>query len=94
MLQHKEQQVTVLPNFIETEKDKENEKTEEFSQLKEQEKTPEKIINEIKVNKLPNEEFKALVIRILTELGKRIDENFNKELKNVKRRTSQNQRIQ
>ena len=62
--------------------------------MKEQEKTPEKIINEIKVNKLPNEEFKALVIRILTELGKRIDENFNKELKNVKRRTSQNQRIQ
>ena len=56
--------------------------------MKEQEKTPEKIINEIKVNKLPNEEFKALVIRILTELGKRIDENFNKELKNVKIRTN------
>ena len=36
-------------------------------------------------------EFKALVIRILTELGKRIDEhreNFNTELENIK--TSQN----
>ena len=37
----------------------------------------------MKVNHLPDEEFKAIVIRLLNEPGKRIDEhseNYNKEL--------------
>ena len=59
-----------------------------FFQLTEQEKPPEKTTNETKIYNLPDKEFKALVIRMLTELGKRIDghrENFNKEqeLKNI-----------
>ena len=41
------------------------------TQLKRQEKTPEKINNE--TNNLPDKEFKALVIKMLTKLGKRID---------------------
>ena len=39
----------------------------------------------MKVNHLPDEEFKAIVIRLLNEPGKRIDEhseNYNKELEN------------
>ena len=39
----------------------------------------------MKVNHLPDEEFKAIVIRLLTELGERIDEhseNYNKDLEN------------
>jgi len=39
----------------------------------------------MKVNHLPDEEFKAIVIRLLTELVKRTDEhseNNNKELEN------------
>lgn len=39
----------------------------------------------MKVNHLPDEEFKAIVIRLLTELAKRTDEhseNNNKELEN------------
>ena len=47
-----------------------------------QKKTPEKI-NETEIYNLPDKEFKSLVIRTLTELGKRIDEhseNLNKEL--------------
>ena len=41
--------------------------------MKEQEKTPEKN-NETEINNSPDKEFKALVIKMLTELGKRIDE--------------------
>ena len=56
------------------------------SQLKEQEKNPEKINNETEINNLPNKQFKTLVIKMLTELRKRIDvnsEHFNKELENM-----------
>ena len=40
-----------------------------------QEKTPEKTINETEKYNLPDKVFKALVIRMLTELGKRIDKH-------------------
>ena len=46
-----------------------------MSQLKEQEKTPKKkTTNETEINNLLDKEFKALVITMLTELRKRIDE--------------------
>ena len=46
-----------------------------LSQLKEQEKTPKKkTTNETEINNLLDKEFKALVITMLTELRKRIDE--------------------
>ena len=51
------------------------------SQLKEQGKNPEKINNER--NSLPHKEFKALLMKMLSKLGKGIDlhnEKFNKEL--------------
>ena len=62
------------------------------SQLKEQEKNPEKINNETEINNLPGKIFKALVIPMLTELGKRKEqhnENFNKELENNKETQSE-----
>ena len=54
-------------------------------QFKSPEKHKQKKPNEMKVNHLPDEEFKAIVIRLLTELGERIDEhseNYNKDLEN------------
>ena len=54
------------------------------SQLKQQGKNPEKINNER--NSLPHTEFKALLMKILSKLVKRIDlhnEKFNKELENI-----------
>ena len=51
--------------------------------MKEQKKSSEKINNETEI--ISDKEFKTL-LRMLTELGKRIDEhgeNFNKELKNI-----------
>ena len=44
------------------------------------------------INSLPDKEFKALVIKMLTELGKIKDvhcENFNKELENIKKNQSE-----
>lgn len=44
--------------------------------MKEQEnKNPEKSTDEAEINNLPDEEFKTLVIRMLAELGERIDES-------------------
>ena len=46
----------------------------------------------MELNTSQDKEFKALVIRMLTELGKKIEEhseNFNKKLENIKI-TSQN----
>ena len=56
-------------------------------QMKEQEKiSPEKYPSKTEINNLHDKEIKA--IRMLTELGKRIDEhseNFNKELEYIKK---------
>ena len=51
--------------------------------------------NKTEINNLPDKEFKALIIRMLTELGKIMDEhneNLNKELENI-RKNSSNWRI-
>ena len=59
-------------------------------QMKEQAKSPERELNKMEVNKLPDKEFKTLVIRMLNELRRRINdlsENFNKEIVNIKQDT-------
>ena len=40
-----------------------------MAQMKEQIKTPEKELNEMEINNLPDAEFKTLVIRMLKELS-------------------------
>ena len=40
----------------------------------------------MEISNLPNEEFKVMIIMVLTKLGRRIDEyskNFNKELEKI-----------
>ena len=57
-------------------------------QAREQDKTPEKELNETEINNLPEKEFKQKVIRMLNDLGRRMDElseNIKKELENLKR---------
>ena len=57
-------------------------------QIKEQDKSSGKELNKIEINSLPDKEYKLMVIRMLTELGRRINEhseNFNKELENIKK---------
>ena len=45
-----------------------------MSQMKEQNKTPEKELNKMETSNLLDVEFKTLVIRMLTELRERVDE--------------------
>lgn len=35
-------------------------------------KTSEKVLNEMEINNLPNKEFKIMVIKMLTELGRKM----------------------
>ena len=44
-------------------------------QSREQDKTPEKEINETEISKIPDKEFKQKIIRMLTDLGKRLAEH-------------------
>ena len=49
--------------------------------MKEQDKTPERNLNEMEINNLPAKEFKAVVKRTITKLRKGIEEhseNFKK----------------
>ena len=68
------------------EKVKQNGKTEEFVSVERTRETHHKTTNKREINNLPDKEFQALVIQMLTELEKRIDEhsdNINKELENI-----------
>ena len=57
--------------------------------MKEQDKTPEEELSEVEIS--PSKEFKVMIIKMLKELGRRIDEHsgklevFNKELENKKK---------
>ena len=58
-----------------------------MSQMKEQNKTPEKELNRMEASNPPNAEFKMLIIRMFNELRGGVDElseNFNKEIGNIK----------
>ena len=57
-------------------------------QTKEQNKTSEKSLNEMKTSNLPDKKFKVMVIKILSELGKGKDEysgTFNKEMEKIRK---------
>ena len=58
------------------------------SQMKEQDKTPEKELHEMETSNLPDAEFKTLVIMMLNELRRGVDElseNSNRAIGNTKR---------
>ena len=61
-------------------------------QVREQDKTPEKELSETEMSNLPDREFKLRVLRMLTDLGRRIDElseNVNKEMEDIKKNQSE-----
>ena len=60
-------------------------------QAREQDKTPEKELNETEINNVPDRDFKQKVLRMLPNLGRRMDEDseiINKELENIKKSQS------
>ena len=54
-------------------------------QIKEQEKSPEKELNEMEESKLPDTEFKTMVIRMLKELSENFNQVKNKSIETVKK---------
>ena len=49
--------------------------------MKKQDKTSEKELNEVEISNLPDKEFKVTIIKMFTELRRRMDEhseNFNR----------------
>ena len=60
-------------------------------QMKEQEKTPEKQLNEVEIGNLPEKEFRIMIVKMIQDLGNRmeartekIQEMFNKDLEELK----------
>ena len=60
-------------------------------QIKEQDKTPEKQLNEGEIGNLPEKEFRIKVVKMILDLGKRMEakiekmqEMFNKDLEELK----------
>ena len=56
-------------------------------QMKEQDKTPKKQLNEVEIGNLPEKEFRIMRVKIIQDLGKRMEakiekmqEMFNKDL--------------
>ena len=56
-----------------------------WSQIKEGDKSPEKELNEIEASKLPDTEFKTMVIRMLKELSENFNQVKNKSIETVKK---------
>ena len=56
-------------------------------QMKEQDKAPEKQLNEVEIGSLPEKEFRVMIMKMIQNLGNRmekIEEMFNKALEELK----------
>ena len=60
-------------------------------QMKEQGKTPEKQLNEMEIGNLPEKEFRIMIVKMIQDLGKRMEANiekmqemFNKDLEDLR----------
>ena len=46
--------------------------------MKEQDKTPENQLNEVKIGNLPEKEFRIMLVEMIQELGKRMEAKIKK----------------
>ena len=67
-------------------------------QMKQQDKTPEKQLNEMEIGNLPEKEFSIMIAMMIQDLGKRIEakiekmqEMFNKHLEELKNKQTDNE---
>ena len=59
--------------------------------MKEQDKTPEKQLNEVEIGNIPEKEFRIIIVKMIQDLGKSMEANidkmqemFNKHLEELK----------
>ena len=58
-----------------------------ISQMKGQDKTPEKQLNEVEIGNLPEKEFKIMIVKMTQDLRKtmeKVQEMFTKDLEELK----------
>ena len=65
-------------------------------QMKEQDKTPEKQLNEVEIGNLPEKEFRIMIVKMIQDLGKtmeakieKMQEMFNKDLEELKKKQTE-----
>ena len=64
-----------------------NENAEGYSQIKEQDKTPEKQLNVVEIGNLPEKELRIMIVKMIQDLGKtmeKVQEMFTKDLEELK----------
>ena len=47
-------------------------------QMKEQDKTPEKQLNEVEIGNLPEKEFRIMIVKMIQDFGKRMEAKIKK----------------
>ena len=63
-------------------------------QMKQQDRTPKEELSDVKIGNLPKKEFSVMIIKMIKELGRRMDAQskklkaFNKKLENMKNNQS------
>ena len=64
--------------------------------MKEQDKNPEKQLNEVQIGNLPEKQFRILIVKMIHDLGKRMEakiekmqETFNKDLEELKNKETE-----
>ena len=65
-------------------------------QMKEQDKTPGKQLNELEIGNLPEKEFRIMIVKMIQDFGKRMEtkiekvqEMFNKDLEELKNKQTE-----
>ena len=65
-------------------------------QMKEQDKTPEKQLNEVEIGNLPEKEYRIMMVKMIQDRGKRMEakikkmkEMFNKDLEELKNKQTE-----
>ena len=65
-------------------------------QMKEQDKTPEKQLNEVEIGNLPEKEFRIMIVKMIQDLRKgmeakieKMQEMFNKDLEELKNKQTE-----
>ena len=67
-----------------------------MSQIKGQNKTPEKQLNEVEIGKIPETEFRIMIVKLTQHLGKRMEakiekmqEMFTKDLEDLRNKPTE-----
>ena len=65
-------------------------------QMKEQDKTQEKQLNEVEIGNLPDKEFRIMIVKMIKDLGRRMEAKiekmqamFNKDLEELKNKQTE-----